>query len=149
MIEDADPTDADEFESLVDEVRSEIECLRDETQEKLDNMSEYGLEYSPTGEMIQERIDALENAECELEVDEFMFDEEEFDEDEPDLTDYDPTDFENEEEMVEMCEDDHEDWEQRQEEHREAEEERRANEFSEWLSDAKDQLTEAVYNCEV
>lgn len=52
----------------IETVRSvidELESLRDETQESLDNMPE-GLQYSHTGEMLQERIDGCETAIDEL-----------------------------------------------------------------------------------
>lgn len=45
---------------------SAIEELRDETQEKLDNMPE-GLQQGDTGQLLQERIDALESALSDLE----------------------------------------------------------------------------------
>lgn len=45
---------------------SALEELRDETQEKLDNMPE-GLQQGDTGQLLQERIDALESALADLE----------------------------------------------------------------------------------
>ena len=69
-------SDYDDFESTVDEIKSTINEMRDECQESLDNMPEQ-LQYAPTGELLQERIDALEEWEGEfdnvdLEVDEDM-----------------------------------------------------------------------------
>ena len=55
-------TTRDEIESLV----SDFEQLRDEQQEKLDNMPE-GLQQGATGELIQERIDQCESIISELE----------------------------------------------------------------------------------
>lgn len=52
----------DELESMV----SDLESLRDETQEKLDNMPE-GLQQGATGELLQERVDALEEMISEIE----------------------------------------------------------------------------------
>lgn len=37
-------------------IQEEVEMLRDETEEKLENMPD-SLQYSPTGELLQERID--------------------------------------------------------------------------------------------
>ena len=54
-------------------VASAVAEIRDDVQSRLDNMPE-SLQYSPTGELLQERIDALDSAESELEgicVDEF------------------------------------------------------------------------------
>ena len=65
-IEETDVDDQDSFDGLKDDIGSELEMLRDECQEKLDNMAQYNLEYSPTGEMLQERIDACENAQMEF-----------------------------------------------------------------------------------
>lgn len=50
----------DDFEEFRDEIRDELENLKDETQSSLDNIPEQ-LQSAPTGEMMQERIDALEN----------------------------------------------------------------------------------------
>lgn len=63
-IEDfADPAAPDDF---LDELKGDAESLRDETQEKLDNLPE-NLQGAPTGELLQERIDALESFISELE----------------------------------------------------------------------------------
>lgn len=52
--------------SFLEELISDTENLRDEQQEKLDNMPE-GLQQGSTGEMIQARIDAIEAFLSELE----------------------------------------------------------------------------------
>lgn len=52
-------------EDAKDELYSQLEEQRDELQSKLDNMPEQ-LQYAPTGEMLQERIDALDSAISEL-----------------------------------------------------------------------------------
>ena len=79
-----------DFESIRDDLVSELEDLRDETQDRLDNMPE-NLQYSPTGELLQERIDALDNAISDLEnvddfddanVEDFEEDREDYDSDE-------------------------------------------------------------------
>lgn len=51
---------------LRDDVVSQLEDLRDEAQSSLDNMPE-GLQEGPTGQLLQERVDALENAINEFE----------------------------------------------------------------------------------
>jgi hypothetical protein len=59
----ADMDDAEEqIQGFVDELNE----LRDTCQESLDNMPEQ-LQYAPTGELLQERIDALESAISDLE----------------------------------------------------------------------------------
>jgi len=60
------PSDVDEVVSGVEDFKERLETLRDECQESLDNMPE-SLQYSPTGELLQERIDACENAISEFE----------------------------------------------------------------------------------
>jgi YesN/AraC family two-component response regulator len=61
------PCDADDLRGMIEELSSEIESLRDEQQEKLDNMPE-GLQQGSSGEILQSRIDGLEewssNLEC-------------------------------------------------------------------------------------
>lgn len=64
----------EELESVIDELKSDIESLKDETESSLDNMPE-SLKYSPTGELLQERIDALDNAISELENIDYDYDE--------------------------------------------------------------------------
>lgn len=56
----------EELESVVDEFKSDLESLKDECQNSLDNMPE-SLQSGPTGELLQERIDALDNAISEFE----------------------------------------------------------------------------------
>lgn len=57
--------DFSELQSMRDEVVGELEQLRDEQQGKLDNMPE-GLQQGSTGELLQERYDALDQAVDEL-----------------------------------------------------------------------------------
>jgi len=67
-IEDLSKTVFESSESLEDtlnEFKERIEEIRDECQEKLDNMPEQ-LQYAPSGELLQERIDALDEAHSEL-----------------------------------------------------------------------------------
>jgi hypothetical protein len=53
--------------SVRDDIVAEIQGLMEETQGSLDNMPE-SLQYSPTGEMLQERIDGCEAWVSELEA---------------------------------------------------------------------------------
>jgi hypothetical protein len=58
-----------DFESLndtVDEIKSELEQLRDEQEEKKSNMPE-GLQEGATGELLQNRYDSIESAIGDLE----------------------------------------------------------------------------------
>jgi len=82
QIEDSNPEDNDEFVGLRDEILGGIEELGNDCQDGLSNMPE-SLQYSPTGELLQERIDACENAQSEIECIE------EFDEEEPSEDDFD------------------------------------------------------------
>jgi ElaB/YqjD/DUF883 family membrane-anchored ribosome-binding protein len=82
QIEDTEVNDNDDFTSLRDEVASELQNIGSECQENLDNMPDQ-LQYSPTGELLQERIDACENADSEVSCTD------EFDEEEPEIGDYD------------------------------------------------------------
>lgn len=72
------PSDISDLVSFRDELVSDAENLRDEQQEKLDNMPE-GLQQGDTGTMIQERIEALESFieelgdidfDCDIDMDE-------------------------------------------------------------------------------
>lgn len=54
-------TTESDFESEVDFFYAEIEVLRDEVGERLDAMPEHLQDTSTSGELLQERIDALEN----------------------------------------------------------------------------------------
>lgn len=90
QVEDAGtPEDNDALTGLRDEIKDELGSLLDETQGSLDNMPDQ-LQYSPTGELLQERIDAIEYAMGEIE------NIEEFEEEEPEESDFTP--------MGEQCE---------------------------------------------
>jgi len=54
-----------DIECFVDEVKSQIEELRDQCEESRENMPE-SLQDSPTGELLQERYDALDDWHSEL-----------------------------------------------------------------------------------
>lgn len=130
QIEDAELNSVEDFEALVESVRGDMEALRDETQSSLDNMPD-SLQESPTGQLLQERIDALENIDSEMDCfDEFEFEEEELDED-----DYAVEDYDSVEERDEAFKAD-------KEEHESQEESRREEELGSWLEDAKTSLGE-------
>ena len=56
-----------ELEELKDDVRSQLEDTQSECQDNLDNMPE-SLQYAPTGELLHERIDALDSAMSDIEA---------------------------------------------------------------------------------
>lgn len=123
-IEEVKFTELEDLKSFVEEILGDIESLKDETQSSLDNMPE-GLQQGDTGQLLQERIDGLENWQSELEgVDlEFEFDEEEPDEapDEPDQQKEEPEEdynirYEEWKEEVAEKEVDHDEWEERKRE---------------------------------
>ena len=75
QIEDWDPEDHDEsaLEDFVEDIKSQLEELRDETQERLDNMPE-SLQESDSGQLLQERIDECDNLISEFESIDTSFD---------------------------------------------------------------------------
>lgn len=69
----ASPPQDDSLPDFRDDIVSQLEDLKGECEDSLSNMPD-SLQYSPTGELLQERIDALESAISELEgieLDEF------------------------------------------------------------------------------
>lgn len=119
----------DDIEAARDEAVNMAEELRDEQQEKLDNMPE-SLQYSPTGELLQERHDALEAFIDELQGVEIP-DEVEEPDDEPDLPDEPlppaPANYDSDEDFLQAEEKhreelrewesaarEHDDWQERQ-----------------------------------
>lgn len=139
MIEDWSGDDSLSFEGLVEDVRDAVTELRDETQDSLYNMPDQ-LQYSPTGELLQERIDALDNVECELDcIDEFEFDEEEFDYEE-----FDPEGYEDDDERAEAEEEHNIEQNELEADHIASEEQREKDEFSNWIDDARSALTDAL-----
>lgn len=65
-LEEQDQPDFDMLGDALDNTKSELESLRDEQQEKLDNMPENLRESSSSGQMLQERYDALESSVSDL-----------------------------------------------------------------------------------
>lgn len=57
---------ADDVKSAIEDFKERLKSLQEETQGSLDNMPD-SLQYSPTGELLQERIDSLYNAVSEIE----------------------------------------------------------------------------------
>lgn len=57
----------EDVKTAVEEAIGRIEEIRDETQDKLDNMPD-GLKEGPTGELLQNRVDAMEEWQNELEA---------------------------------------------------------------------------------
>ena len=90
-IENFIASDKESFDAQKEDILSQIEQLKDEVDERLQNMPEQ-LHYSPTGELLQERIDALDEWYNELEAIECEADEDEIREeleDEEDIEDID------------------------------------------------------------
>lgn len=72
-------SDVEDAASEVDGIKDDVQNLLDETQNSLDNMPE-SLQQGPTGELLQERIDGLEEVLSELENIDFDCEEDEEDE---------------------------------------------------------------------
>jgi hypothetical protein len=73
-INEFETSNVEDLENFVDELKGDLETLRDDTSDSLDNMPE-NLKTSPTGELLQERIDNLENAISEFENIDTSYDE--------------------------------------------------------------------------
>jgi len=65
-IAEATAADKDELESLVEDIKSELENLKEECESSLDNIPDQ-LKEGNSGQLLQERIDCLDNAISELE----------------------------------------------------------------------------------
>ena len=155
-IEETDLSDEDDWESLVDNIKSQLEDLGSETQDSLDNMPE-SLQYSPTGELLQERVDACESAVSDIEcIDEpEEFEEEDFEREEFESEDFDPEGYDSDEERDEAEEahdaeqDDAErvhDAEQTdlEDDHEQDQKDEREAAFDNWKEGAKSELTDAI-----
>lgn len=115
-IENINVDSADEFESEVEEIKSDLESLKDECQSSLDNMPESLQENSSSGQLLTERIEALDNAISEIDGIDLGYDEPSKD----DLSlEEDATDEEVEEMKVEK--------------------------FQEWLIEKKDELSNVSF----
>ena len=74
QIEDFSTDTAEDLSEFAENIKTDFEDLRDTTQESLDNMPE-NLQYSPTAELLQERVDSLENGISEIESIDFDYEE--------------------------------------------------------------------------
>jgi len=88
QIEDTTMSEPGDLEILRDEIVGEITGLGEQAQESLDNIEPEGLKEGPTGQMLQERVEACESAASELESMDMEFTSE-LDEDDKDITDAD------------------------------------------------------------
>ncbi len=61
QMDDYNPESPEDLAEFAENIKSDLESLKDETESSLDNMPE-SLKYAPTGELLQERIDSLDNA---------------------------------------------------------------------------------------
>lgn len=138
-IEDYEVDNVDDFETLKDDITSQVDDLRSETEDSLGNMPDQ-LQYSPTGELLQERIDALEGIESEIDcIEEFDFDKEEYE-----FEDFDPDGYDDDEERDEAEEEFNIEQNKLCVQHNSDEEEREQSELAEWCSEAKCSLSEAI-----
>ena len=64
-LDEWNPSEPDDVETFITDMREDIEALRDECQERLDSMP-WQLQDSDSGQIIQERIDTLDNIINEL-----------------------------------------------------------------------------------
>jgi len=99
-IEDAEFTTVEDFQSFVEEITGELENLRDETQDKFDNMPEQ-LQDAETGQLLESRIEACEDMISEFEDIDTEID---MDEIEEELKDLDLEDSDKEEDGVTLRE---------------------------------------------
>lgn len=79
QIEDFSADSVEELSDFAESIKTELEDLRDTTQESYYNIPE-NLQYSPTADLLQERVDSLESGISE--IDSIDFDYEEKNEDE-------------------------------------------------------------------
>lgn len=96
--EEYEANEPDDIESLKDELLSDVESLRDETQEHLDNMPEQ-LHESDSGQILQDRIDNLDEIMSTLENIDTDFNSE-----------IDREDYESDEEYEDALSDEKQEW---------------------------------------
>lgn len=99
---DIDGESVEDLESIKDELVSDLDSMRSDCEDKRSNMPEQ-LQDSDTGNLLQERIDALENAVSELEAIDFA----------PDL---EPEPEQKKDEKDEAFNERHTEWEQAKDE---------------------------------
>lgn len=137
-------SDADDLSSSVDDIKSRLEELKETTEGSLENMPE-GLQQGDTGQLLQERIDALDNAISEMEGIDFDYDEQDEDDlreeaiEELGLTPHDKDDEEEGEDAEEINEAGFTEDEEKQIESKI--EEKKDEHLQEWLDEKCDELT--------
>jgi hypothetical protein len=114
-ITDFEASDADGIESGIQEIVEQLESLKDTTQESLDAMPEHLQESSSSGQLLQERIDGLEEMISELEGIDADYDEKELDdwisdENLDDLDEYGNPWMEENEDFISWKEEQEQDW---------------------------------------
>lgn len=112
----------EDLEGALDAIKSDLESLKEETEGSLENMPE-SLQSSPTGELLQERIDALDNAISELEGIDLDYEEPDTDEIKQEILDETDDEEEQTDEMVETMI-----------------EERKEEKLREWLDEKIDEI---------
>lgn len=131
-----DVSDAAELESVLDDIKSDIENLKDETESSLQNMPDHLQESSSSGQLLQERIDALDNAYSELDGVDCSYDE--------------PSDEELRDEAISdlgLNEDDKKEMRENKDEIAAKIEELREDKFSEWLDEKRSEIENISIDC--
>lgn len=133
--------DADDWETLKEDISMQLQDLQSETQDSLDNMPD-SLQYSPTGELLQERIDALDSAVSDVEC---LDDPEEYEEEDFTREPFDDDEeFESDEDR-DVAEADHEhEQDELESDHAQDQQEEREAAFDTWKIEAKDNMIEAI-----
>lgn len=83
-IEDVGSQSFEDLQSFVEDIKGRLDCLQEETEDKLSNMPDQ-LQEAPTGEMMQGRIDAAQEMIDDLDNIEFEINEDEIAEEAKDL----------------------------------------------------------------
>jgi len=86
--------DRDDPESFVEDVKGELESLKDEIEGNLQNMPE-GLQQGDTGQLLQERIDSLDQVITDLESIDMQFEDDISDEEKEDKINDIESEYEN------------------------------------------------------
>ncbi len=86
--------DRDDPENFVEEVKGDLESLKDELEGNLENMPE-GLQQGDTGQLLQERIDSLDQAITDLESIDMQFEDDISEEEKEDKINEIESEYEN------------------------------------------------------
>lgn len=130
-----DFNEPEDLQAWKEELVGELETLRDEQEEKKDNMPE-GLQEGPTGELLQERYDGIDELINELEgidCDDFDFDE-------------DAKKEEIIDELKDKYEGEEEDWEPSEDDVQEKVNGSRQEAVEDWLQEKIDELSGLSYS---